>query len=236
MGQGVFQVPDCFRLHAPETAVVNRGHVTQALAQRARGPSRQRLGAMEGKDTAAAGMGVAGVGEVGFDTDVQIWTTWADTWGSPWPQDDFTIADNRADLEYHYCEHRERVAFTYTALNPDATACLGCVYVKPLATLIATATTNPEVLADVGEGETAVRFWVTQPYLADNLDRRLLQTLVTWFQDTWAFERVLFHTREANRQQLALFAQAGLRHVCTLNLPRRGGLHQFWGWKTLSGG
>ncbi len=151
-------------------------------------------------------------------TMLRLWS------GSDWPQDDFTLADNLEDLEWHWLEHQERMAFTYTVLNPEETLCLGCVYLTPLAALV----TDDDLLAELGDYETAVRFWVTQPYLAENLDRQLLQTLINWFNTEWAFSRVVFHTRQVNEQQLALLADEGLDHRYNLSLPRRGGTHQFW--------
>src|SRR5436189_5938859 len=51
---------------------------------------------------------------------------------SDWPADDFTLAQNLDDLQRHEREHRERVAFTFTVLNPHGTRCLCCVYITPL--------------------------------------------------------------------------------------------------------
>lgn len=148
--------------------------------------------------------------------------------GGPWPQDDFTEADNRADLACHAREHEERHAFTYTVLHPSGTACLGCVYIKSLARLVAEETENPERMSEIRDFEAAVRFWVTTPRLTDGLDRRLLDGLRAWFAEEWPFRRVLYHTRAVNEQQLALFWQAGLVHDTILMMPRRGGAHHFW--------
>ena len=38
---------------------------------------------------------------------------WSD---SPWPEDDFTRADNEEDLRDHRLEHEDGVAFTYSVL------------------------------------------------------------------------------------------------------------------------
>jgi len=148
--------------------------------------------------------------------------------GSPWPQDDFTLAENEEDLAWHAREHRERIAFTYTALDPAGNTCLGCVYIKSLATLVAEQTENAGRLAEIGDFEAAVRFWVTAPRLAGGLDRRLLHALNGWFAQEWPFRRVLYHTRVINEQQLALFRQAGLVPLWTLTMPGRGGAHHFW--------
>jgi hypothetical protein len=50
--------------------------------------------------------------------------------GGTWPREGFTLEENRADLERHEREHGERIAFTYTVMNPSETECLGCVYLS----------------------------------------------------------------------------------------------------------
>ena len=48
--------------------------------------------------------------------------------GGTWPREGFTLEENLADLQRHEQEHRDRVAFTYTVMNPAETECLGCMY------------------------------------------------------------------------------------------------------------
>ncbi len=50
---------------------------------------------------------------------------------STWPEDDFTVEANRADLVKAERRHANGDAFTYTVMNLDQTECLGCVYVLP---------------------------------------------------------------------------------------------------------
>jgi hypothetical protein len=140
--------------------------------------------------------------------------------GSPWPQDDFSLDDNLADLTMHWREHEARVAFTYTILNPAQDRCLGCVYLRPLAEV--------QTVQPVGDSETAVRFWITHPLNHPPLDATILSTLVDWLHHDWPWRRVLFHTPSANLAQLALFARCGLHNAFTAHLPDRGGDHQFW--------
>jgi hypothetical protein len=149
--------------------------------------------------------------------------------GSSWPGDDFTLADNRADLAGHAEEQRRRVAFTYTVLDPDRRRCLGCVYIKPLATLIPSAAAGAGAGLAVGDDEAAVRWWVTTPLLAEEGDVRLLETLLAWFEKEWVWRRVIFHTPAALRQQTARYPAVGLRFLFTVELPGRGGTHECWG-------
>ncbi|NCF67007.1 MAG: N-acetyltransferase [Chloroflexi bacterium] len=146
--------------------------------------------------------------------------------GSCWPWPGFTLADNLKDLEWHDKEHQQRVAFTYTVLDTTEMSCLGCVYIRPLADL---AADNAGKLEKVEADVAMARFWVRSSRLADGLDVRLLETLREWFADCWAFPRVFFHTRQANKQQVDLFEASGLERVMTLQIAQRGGIFYFYG-------
>ena len=136
---------------------------------------------------------------------------------STWPPDDFTLAQNLADLERHEREHVERKAFTYTVLKPLATKCLGCVYIEALW---------PEAtqLCPGADHAAVVSFWVRTSELTNDLDRHLLDTLQEWFRNDWAFDCVLFGTSPQDARQPALFADSGLEQRLAFPLSN-GGLY-----------
>lgn len=122
---------------------------------------------------------------------------------SDWPADDFTLAQNLADLERHEREHLAREAFTYTVLTPDAARCLGCVYLSP---------PWPEEVP-LCEGATYaahVGFWVRAAEIASDLDGHLLASLRDWFRERWSFDRVIFSVSRENTRQARLLEESGL--------------------------
>jgi hypothetical protein len=123
---------------------------------------------------------------------------------SDWPSDTFTLEMNRKDLEQHEQEHEERTAFTYTVLDPTGATCLGCVYVEQLKE-------GPMG----GDCAAQVQFWVRQPYLEANLDRRLLASLIEWFRNDWAFSSVVLTVADADARQTRLATDLGLPLVHT---------------------
>ena len=136
--------------------------------------------------------------------------------GGTWPREGFTLEENLADLERHEREHDERVAFTYTVMNPAETDCLGCIYINPLENFLGHDGADAGYLSD----RTAyVTFWVRQSRLADDLDRRLLRALISWFKDEWAFLHVVFVAQKAEEHHIRLFEEAGMRFLYTLK-PR----------------
>jgi RimJ/RimL family protein N-acetyltransferase len=72
------------------------------------------------------------------DRDYDAWTSsvehihatpgWED---SRWPRE-MTSDENRADLQRHADDFRNRTGFTYTVLDPASREVIGCVYIYPL--------------------------------------------------------------------------------------------------------
>ncbi len=123
---------------------------------------------------------------------------------SDWPADDFTVAGNFADLERHEREHAERLAFTYTVLDPSERRCLGCVYIVPVRD-------EARELCAGWTDAACVGFWVRASEMPADLDQHLLATLLRWFRTEWSFDGVLFTNAAAEERQARLLAEAGLR-------------------------
>ena len=72
------------------------------------------------------------------DSDYEAWSSsvehihatpgWED---SSWPRE-MTPDENRADLQRHAEDFRNRAGFTYTVLDPVSRDVIGCVYIYPL--------------------------------------------------------------------------------------------------------
>ncbi|MFX0169775.1 MAG: GNAT family N-acetyltransferase [Candidatus Hodarchaeota archaeon] len=118
---------------------------------------------------------------------------------STWPSDDFTLEMNRKDLERHEREHDERIAFTYTVLDPTERICLGCAYIHHLKE-------GPMK----GDHVAQLRFWIRQPYLNQDFDRLLLKYLIDWFKNDWAFSHVIISVCDIDKRQVQLATELGL--------------------------
>jgi RimJ/RimL family protein N-acetyltransferase len=128
-----------------------------------------------------------------------------------WPADDFSLAENRDDLERHEREHRERKAFTFTVLDPGATRCLGCVYLTPLDPDRAALCEGASCAANAG-------FWVRAAEIENELDRHLLEALREWLGSEWSFDRVLFTISARDERQAELLAAARLALLKTIEI------------------
>jgi hypothetical protein len=146
--------------------------------------------------------------------------------GGSWPREDFRLEENLADLVRHEQEHHERVAFTYTIMNPGETECLGCIYLNPPAQILKRAGGSAEQAATIGDYETWVSFWVRHSRLADELDARVLQALLNWFQTEWAFKQVAFVAMKEQARHIQLYTAASMRPLVTRPRSVVYGFHQ----------
>lgn len=144
---------------------------------------------------------------------------------SSWPTDNFTLDENRADLQHHWDEHVAREAFTYTVMNPAGDRCLGCVYINPLARWTGRATTiTPPEAASVPDDTAVVTFWIRQDpadpesEAVQAAERALLALLLDWLRgDSWAFQQVMIGTSAPFTRQIAQCEAAGLEQFAQLD-------------------
>jgi hypothetical protein len=86
-----------------------------------------------------------------------------------WPERQYTLAENLADLETHRDHHLRGVDFAWTVLDPiDPDVVIGCVYLKPDPTKVADAETRSWVRADRAHLDSVlrdhVRSWFTSEW------------------------------------------------------------------------
>ncbi len=148
---------------------------------------------------------------------IQLLRSWS---GSPWPMDDFSIDDNMNDMHWHSEEHEERIAFTFTVLNPEEDYCLGCIYIKTIGEALAE---NPDL--PVQKDGAIIRFWIRDLPKLSPLNDKLLQALKRWFNNEWDFTAVYYHCRAEHTIQVEQFKSGGLKEVAPFTMPTRGGKH-----------
>jgi RimJ/RimL family protein N-acetyltransferase len=95
---------------------------------------------------------------------------------SSWPRD-MTLEENRADLQRHADDFKNRSGFTYTVLEPGGDV-VGCVYIYP---------------APAGPHDALVLSWVRASRA--ELDGALWQAVSDWLATAWPFEEVDYAAR-----------------------------------------
>ena len=98
--------------------------------------------------------------------------------GSSWPHE-MTLEENLDDLERHARDFANRSGFTYTVLDREGGAVVGCLYIYP-----------PR---EGGAGDATVRSWVRADRAA--LDEPLWRTVSAWLRDAWPFREPEYAAR-----------------------------------------
>ena len=99
-------------------------------------------------------------------------------WGdSSWPRD-MTLDENRADLQRHADDFRNRTGFTYTVLDPASRDVIGCVYIYPV----------PD-----GDDDARALSWVRASHA--ELDTPLWSAVNDWLASDWPFGSVEYAPR-----------------------------------------
>jgi len=118
------------------------------------------------------------------DQDYDAWTSsaehihatpgWED---SSWPRE-MTPDENRADLQRHADDFRNRTGFTYTVLDPASRDVIGCVYIYPLPN---------------SDHDARARSWVRASHA--QLDTPLWRAVSEWLASDWPFANVDYAPR-----------------------------------------
>ena len=129
-----------------------------------------------------------------------------------WPRDDFTLDENRADLQRHYEEFQTGKAYAYTVLNPQESRVEGCLYIDPLTRLIERVEkrhgATRDLTTDVIPNEAHLCFWIRRDRLAD--EALLFREVHKWLQDAWRFPQVSYGVYHTNPRQAELFESLGM--------------------------
>ena len=94
-----------------------------------------------------------------------------------WPRE-MTIDENRADLQRHADDFRNRKGFTYTVLDPAGRDVIGCVYIYPRRD---------------GKHDACALSWVRESRA--HLDTPLWRAVTEWLEADWPFTSVEYAPR-----------------------------------------
>ena len=94
-----------------------------------------------------------------------------------WPRE-MTLDENRADVQRHADDFRNRKGFTYTVLDPASRDVIGCVYIYPVRDT---------------EYDACALSWVRESHA--RLDTPLWRAVSDWLASDWPFANVQYAPR-----------------------------------------
>jgi hypothetical protein len=140
-------------------------------------------------------------------------------WGmSNWPEDDFSLEDNLADLDWHYKEQLQKIAYSYTILNHDQSVCLGCLYIRPLESIKPIQSSEKQILSAY---PFFCSYWVVDDIRGAALDQHIFDNLRNWLETSWIFPAIFYTNNLLTPEQDAIYQHNGLELFLTLENENR---------------
>jgi hypothetical protein len=128
--------------------------------------------------------------------------------GSTWPSDNFTLDENRDDLQGHADEFEMGEGYAYTIMNADETRVEGCFYSNSFLGIIERFGVESNLDEQVKFDDVLVRFWIRAERLDEEAE--LLDTIINWLKSDWEFSTIYFATNTKNTRQAELFEAVGM--------------------------
>jgi hypothetical protein len=147
---------------------------------------------------------------------------------SDWPEDNFTLEGNLFDLEWHYQEYQEKIAFTYTILNPEKSKCLGCIYIRPISSIQFITLMETRLLKSY---PFFCSYWVINEIRNSELDQVIFSDLKNWLRTIWNLPAIIFTNNKQIPEQDVIFLNNSLELFLILQDENR---YQQW-WRPIKG-
>lgn len=147
---------------------------------------------------------------------------------SDWPDETFTLEDNRDDLEEHETAHNERRSFTYTILNNSESLCLGCIYISPLKPVLKSVGATDHLVMKYNDLDVYVTFWVRESEIGKKLEEKVLSALLTWLNDDWSFPNIVLGSNSQDTRQSTLFVKHGFKKLWEFPVQGKTSFYSFY--------
>ncbi len=139
------------------------------------------------------------------------------TWGGDaWPEDDFTLDENRADLAGHIADADSLRAFGYTIWGADVKRVLGSLYLEPTAPFIDEFEERAGARAALASCDVRVELWLRSD-VDGATERRIVAAVLEWLDHEWPFARPCWGSRAGMTRRREALESLGLGEIAVLD-------------------
>lgn len=147
---------------------------------------------------------------------------WSD---STWPEDDFTVEANRADLQHHVDDNRDHSAYGYMIYRPAEDFCLGSLYVNPVNRWPQYYDLASGDAAAIARFQVRLDYWIRTGY--PEVERDFTAALPDWIQSAWGL-RPVWPARTTMTDRIAIYRQLGFQRLAELRNRETGTMLELW--------
>lgn len=147
---------------------------------------------------------------------------WSD---STWPEDDFTVEANRADLQHHVDDNRDHSAYGYMIYRPAGDFCLGSLYVNPLDRWPRYYDLASGDAATIATFQVRLDYWTRTGQT--EVERAFTAALPDWIRVAWTLKAV-WTARAAMHQRIGIYQALGFERLAELRNRETGTMLELW--------
>lgn len=145
-------------------------------------------------------------------TSRQALRVWSD---SDWPQDEFTLEENAADLDMHIGEHARDEAYGFSIFDVTQSTLLGSLYLSQVSAIVENYKIDSSLEAHLKRLDVCADYWLRQG-VSQAIESAFLQTVQDWLSQAWWFTNVAFGSRRGMSEQRRQYLAAGLKEIAVL--------------------
>jgi hypothetical protein len=123
---------------------------------------------------------------------------------SNWPEDTFTVEQNREDLQHHVEDNQVHSAYGYMIFSVDRTKCFGSLYVNPIQPVLDNYELNGDQRRAIIANDARIDFWTDAECDSkqhDGFEQELVPLLKNWFAEQWKIKAAFAARKGMDRRQ-----------------------------------
>ncbi len=144
---------------------------------------------------------------------------------SEWPEDSFTLEQNKKDLEAHVQEAREGLAYGFTIFSPGRDQVWGSLYLNPIRLFESYYSLTDHDRELFTQAKVEVDYWLLEHLESDFLfQQEFTRAVQQWLRQSWGYETPLWGTRHSLTQRHIVYEALEMRERMRLkstNPPAR---------------
>lgn len=132
---------------------------------------------------------------------------------SEWPEDNFSLEQNKEDLSRHVEDNVNHAAYGYMFYSLDRKACYGSLYVNPILPVLESYEVSAQEESLIRAKDARIDYWVVEGQR--QLEKQITEALQKWFADVWKIS-VAFSARTGMDQRIKVYEDLKLKKGETL--------------------
>jgi hypothetical protein len=132
---------------------------------------------------------------------------------SSWPEEHFSLEENKSDLELHMQDNQSHSAYGYMIYSQDLKDCYGSLYINSLRPIPDNYLMTPNEVEALDFFDLRVDYWITEEI--PGMEELMTKEIYAWIQEVWKLPALFSSRKEMVRRQ-ELYKKLGLNPLFDL--------------------